>query len=103
MSFYVAAYDTEALYPWWEKGEPSNRENGFSFTPERIDEFLAGVRSVAEAHLQREAPLSFFLVAKLLKIAGPGLRSVLGHPLFDIQCHTFARPDLIGLDEAEAA
>ena len=21
MSFYVAAYDTEALYPWWEKGE----------------------------------------------------------------------------------
>jgi hypothetical protein len=44
MSFYVAAYDTEAVYPWWEKGERSRRENGFSYTPERIDEFLAGVR-----------------------------------------------------------
>ncbi len=20
MSFYVPAYDTEAVYPWWEKG-----------------------------------------------------------------------------------
>jgi hypothetical protein len=103
MSFYVAAYDTEAVYPWWEKGERSHRENGFSYTPERIDEFLAGVRSVAEAHLQREAPASFFLVAKLLKLAGPELRSILDHPLFDIQCHTFTHPDLIGLDEDEAA
>ncbi len=28
MSHYVAAYDTEAVYPWWD-----GRQKGFSYTP----------------------------------------------------------------------
>ena len=102
MSYYVAAYDTEAVYPWWDKSEGSGRTHGFSYTPERVAEFLAGVRAVAEAHLVRDAPASFFLVAKMLELAGPELRSILDHPLFDIQCHTFTHPGLIGLDEDRA-
>ena len=97
MSFYVAAYDTEAVYPWWEKERRG--ENGFSYAPDSVDEFLAGVRAVAEAHLEREIPASFFLVAKMIELAGPELRSILDSPLFDIQSHTFTHPGLIGLDE----
>ena len=92
----MAAYDTEAVYVWWE-----NPEHGFCYTPECIAEFLAGVRAVAETHQQRDAPASFFLVAKMLELAGTELRGMLDHPLFDIQCHTFTHPNLIHLDEAE--
>ena len=92
MSYYVAAYDTEAVYPWWDR-----RKKGFSYTPEHVAEFLEGVRAVAEAHLQRNAPASFFLVARMLELAGPELRALLDHPLFDIQCHTFTHPNLIAL------
>ncbi len=98
MSYYVAAYDTEAVYPWWE-----NPEDGFSYTPEYITEFLAGVRAVAEVHMQRAAPASFFLVAKMLELTGPALRAILDHPLFDIQCHTFTHPNLIALADDKAA
>ena len=98
MSYYVAAYDTEAVYPWWDRPR-----DGFSYTPEHIAEFLEGVRAVAEAHLQRDAPASFFLVARMLELAGPELRAILDHPLFDIQCHTFTHPNLIALREDRAA
>ncbi len=93
MSFYVAAYDTEAVYPWWEDRPP-----GFDYAPSRIQEFLAGVQAVVDVHLAREVPATFFLVAKMLELAGPTLRTLLDHPLFEIQCHTFTHPDLIELD-----
>ena len=98
MSFYVAAYDTEAVYPWWDRPQ-----DGFSYTPAHIAEFLDGVRAVAEAHLQRETPASFFLVAKMLELAGPELHAILDHPLFDIQCHSFTHPNLITLRADKAA
>ena len=100
MSYYVAAYDTEGVYPWWDKGR---RQRGFSYTPEHIAEFLDGVRAVADAHLQREAPASFFLVAKMLELCGAELRAILDHPLFDIQCHTFTHPNLKTLEGDRAA
>lgn len=98
MSYYVAAYDTEAVYPWWD-----GRQRGFSYTPAHITEFLEGVTAVAEVHLQREAPASFFLVAKMLELAGAQLRAILDHPLFDIQCHTFTHPNLIALRDDKSA
>ncbi len=94
MSFYVAAYDTEAVYPWWEK-----RTRGFDYAPSRVRDFLAGVQAVVHTHLEREVPATFFLVAKMLELAGPELRALLDHPLFEIQCHTFTHPNLIELDE----
>ncbi len=94
MSFYVAAYDTEAVYAWWQAG---NR--GFDYSPAGIREFLAGVRAVADVHLERELPATFFLVAKMLELAQGELRSILDQPLFDIQCHSFTHPNLIALDE----
>lgn len=95
MSYYVAAYDTEAVYIWWEGPHPA-----FSYTPERVAEFLAGVRAVAAVHQARGAPATFFLVAKMLALAGSDLRAILDDPLFDIQCHTFTHLNLIQLDEA---
>ena len=94
MSLYVSAYDTEAVYPWWE---PDAR--GFDYGPDRIREFLAGVRAVAEVHLEQEVPATFFLVARMLERAGGELRAILDHALFDIQCHSFTHPDLIALDD----
>ena len=99
MSYYIAAYDTEAVFPWWDR---DRRQRGFSYTPEHIAEFLDGVRAVAEVHLQRAAPASFFLVAKMLELAGPELRATLDHPLFDIQCHSFTHPNLIALGDDRA-
>ena len=52
--------------------------------------------------LQRDAPASFFLVAKMLELAGPELRAILDNPLFDIQCHSFTHPNLIALGEDRA-
>lgn len=93
MSFHVSAYDTEAVYPWWD-----GRQGGkFSYTPEHLDEFLQGVQAVANVHLQRDIPATFFLVARMLELVGGAVRTILDHPLFDIQCHTFTHPDLIGL------
>ena len=42
MPFYVPAYDTEAVAPWWEPGGHMRYEG------ERLREFLAGVRAVAK-------------------------------------------------------
>jgi len=94
MSFYVAAYDTEAVYPWWEDRAP-----GFDYSPSRVQEFLAGVQAVADVHWERKIPATFFLVAQMLELAGPALRTLLDDPLFEIQCHTFTHPNLLGLDE----
>ena len=98
MSHYIVAYDTEAVYPWWER-----RQKGFSYSPAHIAEFLEGVDAVAGVHLERNAPASFFLVAKMLELAGPQLRAILDHPRFDIQCHTFTHPNLIALRDDKSA
>jgi len=94
MPLYVSAYDTEAVYPWWESDA-----SGFDYTPSRIREFLAGVRAVADVHLEQNVPATFFLVARMLELAGKELRAILDHSLFDIQCHSFTHPDLMALDD----
>ena len=81
-----AAYDTEAVYPWRENGNPD-----FDCSPPRIREFQAGVRAVPDAHLEREIPATFFLLANMLEAAGPELRSILDQPLFGIQSHSFTQ------------
>ena len=80
-------------------GIKNRRQRGFSYTPEHITEFLNGVRAVADVHLERNVPASFFLVAKMLELAGPELRAILDNPLFDIQCHSFTHPNLIALGD----
>ncbi len=94
MPLYVSAYDTEAVYPWWESDA-----SGFDYTPNRIREFLAGVRAVADVHLEQDVPATFFLVARMVELAGRELRAILDHSLFDIQCHSFTHPDLMALDD----
>ncbi len=94
MSFYVSAYDTEAVYPWWESGF-----RGFDYSSGRVQEFLAGVEAVANVHLEREVPATFFLVAKMLEFAGPELRRLFDDPLFEVQSHSFTHANLIALDE----
>lgn len=94
MTFYVAAYDTEAVYPWWRIPR-----QGFDYSSNGIKKFLAGVRAVADIHKSREAPASFFVVAKMLKLAGAELHQILDEPLFDIQSHSLTHADLISLDE----
>jgi hypothetical protein len=46
MSFYVAAYDTEAVYAWWEPANPdaTGYEARVSYEGERRETFLAGAR-----------------------------------------------------------
>ena len=51
----------------------------------------AGVRAVPDAHLEREIPATFFLLANMLEAAGPELRSILDQPLFGIQSHSFTQ------------
>lgn len=94
MNHYVAAYDTEAVYTWWR-----DPKGGFDYSSNGIEEFLAGVRAVADMHWAHQAPASFFIVAKMLNLAGLELRAILDHPLFDIQCHSFTHANLIRLDE----
>lgn len=90
---YVAAYDTEAVYCWWD-----DRPTDFRYDRASLRTFLAGVRAVAEVHMRWEAPATFFLVAKMLDLVGPELRSLLDHPLFDIQCHSYTHPNLLHLE-----
>ncbi len=99
MSFYIAAYDTEAIYPWWELGDVPYSAGLYKqvvrYDGPRLDECLAGIRAVAEVHLERNQPATFFIVAKLLERAAPQMRDILDHPLFDLQCHTFTHENLL--------
>ena len=56
MAFYVAGYDTEAIYPWWEIGDTpysaTTYQQMVSYEGARLDECLDGVRAVAEVHLR---------------------------------------------------
>ncbi len=99
MSYYVAAYDTEAIYAWWECRSSTARgyESIVRYDKEGLAVFLAGVEAVAAVHLASNTPATFFIVAKLLDYVGVELRSILDHPNFDLQCHSYTHKDLIGI------
>ena len=103
MSFYVAAYDTEAVFAWWEptRSDAAGYDAYLSYEGELRETFLAGARAVAEAHLGTETPAIFFIVAKLLDHCGSELRAILDHPSFDLQCHSYTHPDLIRISTDE--
>ena len=107
MPFYVPAYDTEAIFAWWELGDrpysPLSGSRAMGYEGERLEECLAGIRAVAEVHLKLGLPATFFVVAKLLENAGAELRGILDQPLFDIQCHSYSHADVIRIAEDEAA
>ena len=101
------SYDTEAVYPWWELGNrpysallyrESVRYNG-----ERLTLCLDGIRAVAEVHLERRIPATFFLVAELALHAKSELKAILDKPLFDIQCHSYTHENLLEVADNAAA
>ena len=98
MAAYVAGYDVEAVYAWWDSDHTEhtgdNYDDVVSYEGERLSECLAGVRAVAEVHLQRDAPATFFIVARLLEAARSELVEILDHPIFDIASHSFTHPDI---------
>ena len=107
MTFYVAGYDTEAIFPWWELGETPGSARSYqqvvSYEGARLDECLDGVRAVAEVHLRRQAPATFFIVAQLALAAGSRLREILDHDLFDLQSHSFTHRNMLGIrDDPDA-
>ena len=67
MPSYISAYDTEAVYAWWDAPTESGYQGRISYEGERLAECIAGVRAVAQVHLERQAPASFFIVAELLQ------------------------------------
>ena len=101
MPSYISAYDTEAVYAWWDVPTGPGYQGRISYEGERLAECIAGVRAVAQVHLERQAPASFFIVAELLQCAASEFRAILDEPLFDIQCHSFTHKDLIGLADAD--
>ena len=107
MTCYVAAYDTEAIYPWWEIGEKpysaARYQQMVSYEGPRLDECLDGIRAVAEVHLRRQAPATFFIVAQLAQAAGARLREILDHDLFDLQNHSFTHDDMLAIRDDAAA
>ena len=105
MAHYVAAYDTEAVYSWWQPPDPgkSGYEARVSYEGEAKQTFLAGARAVADVHLQTQTPATFFIVAKLIDHCGPELRHILDQPDFDLQCHSYTHPDLIAIADDEQA
>ena len=108
MTFYVAAYDTEAIYPWWELGDGSPRaattyQQAVSYSGTRLDECLDGVRAVAEVHLKHRAPATFFIVGRLAQTAGPRLREILDHDLFDLQSHSSTHENMLAIRDDPAA
>ena len=97
MAYYIAAYDAEAVYPYWEPGGAMTHEG------EKIELFPAGVRAVTRVHLELKLPATFFVVAKLLENAGPEPVEILDHPLFDIQCHSYSHANVLQIAEDEVA
>jgi len=102
MPYYVPAYDTEAVYPWWEHPTGSYSQV-VSYEGEALRECLAGVRAVAEVHLKLQAPATFFLVGELVRHAAGELRALLDQPLFDIQCHSYTHATLTEIADDAAA
>lgn len=98
MSAYVAGYDVEAVYAWWDSEHTEhtgdNYDDVVSYEGDRLTECLAGVRAVAEVHLERDAPATFFIVSRLLDAARSELVEILDHPIFDIASHSYTHPDI---------
>ena len=107
MTYYVSAYDTEAIYPWWEIGDKpysaSTYQQMVSYEGARLDECLDGVRAVAEVHLRHQAPATFFIVAQLAVAAGSRLREILDHELFDLESHSYTHDNMIAIRDDAAA
>ena len=107
MAFYVAAYDTEAIYPWWELGDTPysamTYQQVVSYEGARLDECLDGVRAVAEVHLRHQTRATFFIVAQLAVAAGSRLREILDHDLFDLQSHSFTHENMVAIRDDAAA
>ena len=107
MPYYVASYDTEAIYPWWELGDKQYSaqlyQESVSYRGKLLKKCLEGIQAVAEVHIEHNAPASFFLVAKLVESASSELRRILDHPLFDIQCHSYTHANLTELNNNEEA
>lgn len=103
MSHYIAAYDVEAIYPWWELGDQKYSaelyQHSVDYTGPRLQECLAGIAAVVNVHRQLNLPATFFLVAKLVEHAPTELRNLLDHPLFDLQCHSYSHVDVLTADE----
>ena len=107
MTYYVAGYDTEAIYPWWEFGDrpysAATYQEMVSYEGARLDECLDGVRAGAEVHLRHQAPATFFIVAQLAVAAGSRLREILDHKLFDLRSHSFTHDNMIAIRDDAAA
>ncbi len=98
MTAYVAGYDAEAVYAWWDceftEHTGDNYNDVVSYEGERLAECVAGIRAVAEAHLERGAPATFFVVARLLDAARSELVEILDHPIFEVASHSYTHPDI---------
>ena len=98
MSAYVAGYDAEAVYAWWDceftEHTGDNYNDVVSYEGDRLSECVAGIRAVAEAHLERGAPATFFIVARLLDAARRELVDILDHPIFEVASHSYTHPDI---------
>jgi len=107
MTHYVPAYDAEAIYPWWEVlDKPYSAElykELVRYEGPALDECLAGIRAVAEIHIEHNAPATFFLVGELVAHAAQALREILDHPIFDIQCHSYTHADFLEIADDAAA
>ena len=107
MTYYVAGYDTEAIYPWWEYGDrhysAATYREMVSYEGARLDECLEGVRAVAEVHLRHRAPATFFIVAQLAVAAGARLREILDHKLFELESHSYTHDNMIAIRDDAAA
>ena len=101
MTSYVAAYDTEAVYPWWEPRDGYHQ--AVSYEGARLDECLDGVRAVAEVHLRHGAPATFFIVGRLAQAAGPRLREILDHDLFELESHSSTHANMRAIRDDPAA
>jgi peptidoglycan/xylan/chitin deacetylase (PgdA/CDA1 family) len=107
MGYYLASYDTEAIYPWWRLGSvPYSAQlyrDSVKYEGEEKQECLAGIRAIAEVHARVGVPATFYLVAELVEHAGPELRAILGGPLFDKQCHSYSHENLLEIVDDQKA
>jgi len=107
MGFYLASYDTEAIYPWWQLGSvPYSAQlyrDSVRYEGEQKKECLDGIRAVAEVHGKLGIPATFFLVGELVEHAGAELRSILDGPLFDKQCHSYSHENLVQIVDDKKA
>ena len=72
MVVYVAAYDLEA--------EPGRS--------------IPAAEAIASIHRKHDLPATFFVVARLLELAGDEYVRILNDELFDIQCHSYSHRQL---------